>query len=96
MLVSILNATPHRRMFLILFLLPFGSGTITDNHYDVIIVGGGLSGLTAAYRLRQAQPDTRLLVIEAHNRLGGRIKSPQLRVDTNRTDRFDIGNVSYH
>lgn len=32
---------------------------------DVAIVGAGLSGLTAAYQIKQAQPDLTLLVLEA-------------------------------
>jgi monoamine oxidase len=38
-----------------------------------LIIGGGLSGLSLAYRLQQAGHDYRL--IEASDRLGGRIKS---------------------
>jgi protoporphyrinogen/coproporphyrinogen III oxidase len=38
---------------------------------DVVIVGGGLAGLTAAWRLR----DLDVLVLEAGDRLGGRIRS---------------------
>lgn len=38
---------------------------------DVVIVGGGIAGLTAAWRLR----DLDTLVLEAEDRVGGRIKS---------------------
>jgi protoporphyrinogen/coproporphyrinogen III oxidase len=38
---------------------------------DVVVVGGGLAGLTAAWRLR----DLDVLVLEAEDRLGGRIRS---------------------
>lgn len=39
--------------------------------YDVVVVGGGLSGTLAVYRLRQLRPDLRLLLIERGATLGG-------------------------
>lgn len=39
---------------------------------DAIIVGGGLSGLTAAYTLTKQDEYRRVLVLEARNRFGGR------------------------
>lgn len=41
------------------------------HHYDTIIIGAGVSGLTAAYHLHNAQQ--KVLIIEAKNRLGGRV-----------------------
>ena len=42
---------------------------------DVVIVGGGLSGLASAHRLHKAVPDLKVLVLEAKDRMGGRTYS---------------------
>lgn len=47
---------------------PANTGT-----WDVLVVGGGLAGMTAASRLRAA--GLRPLVLEARNRIGGRIQT---------------------
>ncbi|MFL6125592.1 protoporphyrinogen oxidase [Actinophytocola sp.] len=45
----------------------------------VLIVGGGVSGLVAAYRLRQLLgPDARLTVLEQSDRLGGKLRTLDL------------------
>ncbi len=43
--------------------------------YDAVIVGAGLCGLTAAYRLLQENPHYKIAVIESQNRVGGVISS---------------------
>ena len=42
-------------------------------HHSVIVIGAGLSGLYAAWKLHQQQAD--VLVLEARSRTGGRIRS---------------------
>jgi len=42
---------------------------------DVAIVGGGVSGVYAAWRLRQEQPHLRIALFEASERIGGRLHS---------------------
>jgi oxygen-dependent protoporphyrinogen oxidase len=49
----------------------------------VVIVGGGISGLTLAYRLQQHAPDAEVIVLEQAGRLGGTI-------GTERRDSFQI------
>lgn len=39
--------------------------------FDVIIVGAGLSGLTAAFCLLRERPETRILLLDANGRVGG-------------------------
>ena len=39
--------------------------------YDLIIVGGGISGLSAAFHARQLAPNARILILENNPRLGG-------------------------
>ncbi|GAA2006041.1 protoporphyrinogen oxidase [Brevibacterium samyangense] len=43
-----------------------------------LVVGGGISGLTAAHRLLRAVPDAEVTVIERRGRLGGLLKSSTL------------------
>jgi spermidine dehydrogenase len=46
-----------------------------DRTYDLVVVGGGLSGLSAAYFFRkQHGPDARILIIENHDDFGGHAK----------------------
>ena len=44
---------------------------MTDNTYDVVVVGAGMAGLTAARALAEA--GLKVLVVEAQDRIGGRI-----------------------
>ena len=41
------------------------------NHYDCVIIGGGITGLAAAHRLKTLRPDATFLLLEAGSRLGG-------------------------
>ena len=40
-------------------------------HYDVVIIGAGLSGIGAAHHLRDKCPDRSLLILEARDEIGG-------------------------
>ena len=41
----------------------------------LVVVGGGITGLTAAYRVGQRMPDADITLIEADDQLGGKIRS---------------------
>lgn len=63
--------------------------------YDVIIIGAGISGLNAAYRLQSEFTSLRYKILEARNNLGGTwdlFKYPGIRSDS---DLFTFG-FSWH
>ncbi len=45
-----------------------------EGEYDLIIVGGGIGGLSAARFYRQAKPQARILILENHDDVGGHAK----------------------
>ncbi|MCC7024683.1 MAG: protoporphyrinogen oxidase [Thermomicrobiales bacterium] len=47
--------------------------TTADQRPPVVVIGGGITGLAAAYRLAREAPHTRITLIEADERLGGKI-----------------------
>jgi spermidine dehydrogenase len=54
----------------------------TDDIYDLVVVGGGLSGLAAALMYRQrADADARILILDNHDDFGGHAKRNEFDVD---------------
>jgi len=45
---------------------------------EVVIVGGGISGLSLAYFLLKKKPDLDIKIIEAENKAGGKIVSENI------------------
>lgn len=43
---------------------------------DVLIVGAGIAGATAAYYLKKKSPELNVMVIEAKDRVGGKNSFP--------------------
>lgn len=54
----------------------------TGEEYDLVVVGGGISGLSAAYFFRQvAGKDAKILVLDNHDDFGGHAKRNEFNVD---------------
>ncbi len=52
----------------------------TEETYDLVVVGGGISGLSAAYLFRQALGgDKRVLILDNHDDFGGHAKRNEFR-----------------
>jgi monoamine oxidase len=58
-----------------LSLMPLAARAGADTDIDVAIVGGGVAGTYAAWRLASEQPHLRVAVFEMSDRIGGRLRS---------------------
>jgi len=56
-----------------------GQPTDTGESYDLVIVGGGISGLAAAYFWRTQKPDASILILDNHDDFGGHAKRNEFR-----------------
>ncbi|KAF3702254.1 putative flavin-containing monoamine oxidase A [Channa argus] len=63
---------------------------MTADIWDVIIVGAGLSGLSAAYLFKKRNPKLRILVLEGKDRVGGRTVTSEIPA-ANGVDHWDFG-----
>ncbi|MGI9288994.1 MAG: NAD(P)-binding protein, partial [Pseudomonadales bacterium] len=53
-----------------------------DEHYDLVVVGAGMSGLAAAWFYRKKMgPDARILVLDNHDDFGGHAKRNEFHQD---------------
>jgi spermidine dehydrogenase len=58
------------------------TGLPVDERFDLIVVGGGISGLAAAWFYREAHgPASRILMLDNHDDFGGHAKRNEFRVD---------------
>src|SRR5690349_8241 len=57
-----------------------GKPTETGESFDLIVVGGGISGLSAAHFFRKANPAARILILENHDDFGGHAKRNEFTV----------------
>jgi spermidine dehydrogenase len=60
----------------------FAASAIETNEvYDLIVVGGGISGLAAAYFHRKQNPSARILILDNHDDFGGHAKRNEFHVN---------------
>lgn len=58
-----------------------GNAVETGESYDLVVVGGGISGLAAAYRFRQkAGRSAKVLILDNHDDFGGHARRNEFRV----------------
>jgi spermidine dehydrogenase len=58
---------------------PGGQAVRTGETYDLVVAGGGISGLSAAYFYRARVPSARILVLDNHDDFGGHAKRNEFR-----------------
>jgi cation diffusion facilitator CzcD-associated flavoprotein CzcO len=67
------------------------TGLLFPTHVDVVVVGAGLSGIGAGYRLQTEHPEKTYLILEARESIGGTwdlFRYPGIRSDS---DMFTLG-----
>jgi spermidine dehydrogenase len=62
---------------------PFDPAPI-EEPYDLVVVGGGISGLSAAWFYRRARPSARILILDNHDDFGGHAKRNEFTLDGRR------------
>ena len=60
---------------------PFSSDGDVEENYDLVICGGGISGLASAHFYRKANPGARILILDNHDDFGGNAKRNEFKVD---------------
>jgi len=53
----------------------------TGETYDLVVVGGGISGLSAAHFYHEVRPNARILILDNHDDFGGHAKRNEFHLD---------------
>lgn len=54
--------------------------TPPEEQYDLVVVGAGISGLSAARFYRESRPDARILILDNHDDFGGHAKRNEFQI----------------
>ncbi len=52
-----------------------------EEKYDLVVVGAGISGLSAAYTYKKSRPSARILILDNHDDFGGHAKRNEFDID---------------
>jgi oxygen-dependent protoporphyrinogen oxidase len=66
-----------------------------NNHYEVAIIGGGITGLSAAWEIERHHKGTRYALLEGSDRWGGKVLTQKFSVDGIGTFIGDAGPESF-
>lgn len=58
----------------------WGELEVLGEHYDLVVVGAGISGLSAAHFYRKKYPQAKILVLDNHDDFGGHAKRNEFKV----------------
>ena len=53
----------------------------SGEHYDLVVVGAGFAGVTAAYTYLKDRPDAKVLIFDNHSMFGGEARHNEFEVD---------------
>jgi spermidine dehydrogenase len=59
----------------------WGPVSDTDETYDLVVVGAGISGLSAAHFFLAENPEARILILDNHDDFGGHAKRNEFELD---------------